>query len=406
MLPHDQAADRAVELRAEIERHNHLYHVLDQPEISDAEYDRLLRELTALEETFPDLRTPDSPTQRVGGGPLAVFETVSHRVPLLSLANAYSDEDLRAFDLRVKRFLGTGEVAYVAELKIDGLTVALTYERDRLVLGATRGDGERGENITANVRTIRSVPLRLAGRKELSLAVRGEVYMRSEDFARLNEARVRAGEPEFANPRNAGAGSLRQLDPKMTAGRPLDAFFYDLLQVDGRTVVTQWESLSLLKELGFKVNPESRLCRDIEEVVAFCTEWARRRHELPYEIDGIVVKVDSLSQQAQLGATAKSPRGKIAFKYPAEEQTTKVLDIVVNVGRTGAVTPLAVLEPVEVAGSTVGRATLHNEDYVREKDIRIGDTVVIRKAGDVIPEVVRVLTENGWPVELKKETVQ
>lgn len=393
MLTHDQANARARELRAEIERHNHLYHVLDRPEITDAEYDRLVRELTAIEEAYPDLQTPDSPTLRVGGEPLAVFETVSHRVPLLSLANAYSAEDLRAFDQRVKRFLDVEAVAYVAELKIDGLTVALTYEADQLVLGATRGDGERGENVTNNVRAIRSIPLRLAGGKGLSLAVRGEVYIRRDDFVRLNEGRRQAGEPEFANPRNAAAGSLRQLDAKVTAGRPLDVFFYDLLHVQGASVDNQWDALAFLRGLGFRVNQESRLCRDIEEVIAFCDAWAAHRYELPYEIDGIVVKVNSLASQAQLGATSKSPRSKIAYKYPAEERMTKVLDITVNVGRTGAVTPLAILEPVEVAGSTVGRATLHNEDYVRDKDIRVGDTVVIRKAGDVIPEVVRVLPE-------------
>ncbi|MGE5530403.1 MAG: NAD-dependent DNA ligase LigA [Patescibacteria group bacterium] len=398
MLAHDEAAARAAELRAEIERHNRLYYVLDSPEITDAEYDRLVRELAAIEEAYPDLQTPDSPTLRVGGEPLPVFETVVHRRPLLSLANAYSDEDLRAFDARVRKFLGGEDVAYVAELKIDGLTVALTYEDGRLALGATRGDGERGEDITANVRTIRSIPLRLG--RPLSLTVRGEVYIARDDFARLNEAREAAGEPLFANPRNAGAGSLRQLDPKVTASRPLDAFFYDLLGVDGASGVdTQWASLALLKELGFKVNPESRLCRDIEEVIAYCREWAGKRHGLPYEIDGIVVKADSLAQQARLGATAKAPRSKIAYKFPAEEQTTRVCEITVNVGRTGAVTPLAVLEPVEVAGSTVSRATLHNEDYIREKDIRIGDTVVIRKAGDVIPEVVRVLTDKRTGAE-------
>ena len=250
------------------------------------------------------------------------------------LFRSYSAEDLRAFDARVKKFLGTDDVSYVAELKIDGLTVALTYEGGRLALGATRGDGERGENVTANVRTIRAIPLRLAEGNGLSLAVRGEVYLRRDDFARLNEARASAGEPEFANPRNAGAGSLRQLDPKVTASRPLQAFFYDLLYAGGAAVATQWDSLAFLRRLGFAVNRESRLCRDIEEVIAFCDGWAHRRHELPYEIDGIVVKLNSLAQQTQLGATAKSPRSKIAYKYPAEEQTTRVLDIIVNVGRT------------------------------------------------------------------------
>ncbi|NLG83612.1 MAG: NAD-dependent DNA ligase LigA, partial [Firmicutes bacterium] len=396
-MSREEAARRAAELRAEIERHNYLYYVLDRPEITDAEYDRLMRELMAIEEAYPDLQTPDSPTLRVGGAPLAVFETVTHRVPLLSLANAYTPEELRAFDARVKRFLGTGDVSYVAELKIDGLTVALTYEAGRLVLGATRGDGEQGEDVTANVRTIRSIPLRLS--RALSLIVRGEVYMKRPDFLRLNEARRAAGEPEFANPRNAAAGSLRQLDPKITASRPLDAFFYDVLTVEGADVATQWEALSFLRELGFKVNPAARLCRDIEEVIAFCDEWATRRHEVAYEIDGIVVKVNSLAQLTALGATAKAPRGKIAYKYPATEEVTRALELAVNVGRTGVLTPLAILEPVEVAGSTVSRATLHNEDYIQEKDIRIGDTVVVRKAGDVIPEVVRVLPERRTGTE-------
>ncbi len=393
MPARDRAAARAAELRREIERHNYLYYVLDRPEISDADYDQLMRELIALEEAYPELAAPDSPTRRVGGEPLAVFAAVTHRVPLLSLANAYDEEDLRAFDQRVKRFLDLDEVGYVAELKIDGLTVALTYEEGRLVLAATRGDGERGEDVTANVRTIKSIPLRLAGDRPGAMAVRGEIYIRKDDFARLNEARREAGEQEFANPRNAAAGSLRQLDPRVTAGRPLDAFFYDLLFAEGAGVETQWQSLQFLKKMGLKINPESRSCRSIEEVIAYCGEWSGRRHDLPYEIDGIVVKVDSLAWQERLGFTAKAPRSKIAYKFPAEEQTTTVLDIAVNVGRTGAITPLAVLSPVEVAGSTVSRATLHNEDYIREKDIRVGDTVVIRKAGDVIPEVVRVLPE-------------
>ena len=391
MLDHDRAVERAAELRARIECQNRLYYALDRPEITDAEYDALMRELISIEEAYPDLRTADSPTSRVGGEPLPIFETVSHGTPLLSLANAYGPEDLLAFDGRVKKALGSDAASYMCELKIDGLTVALTYERGRLVLGATRGDGERGENVTANVRTIRSIPLTL--RAERTLSVRGEVYMRRGDFARLNEARAASGEPEFANPRNAGAGSLRQLDPKVTAGRPLEAFFYDLLLIEGAHAETQQDALSLLKVLGLTVNPESRLCRNIGEVTAYCEEWGRRRHELPYEIDGIVIKLDSLAQQARLGATARAPRAKIAYKFPAEEQITRVLEISVNVGRTGAVTPLALLEPVEVAGSTVSRATLHNEDYVRDKDIRVGDMVAIRKAGDVIPEVVRVLPE-------------
>ncbi len=384
---------RAARLREQIRYHDHRYYVLDEPEISDAGYDRLMRELIQLEEEHPELVTPDSPTQRVGGAPLEAFETVIHPAPLLSLANAYDAGELRAFDRRIKKALETEDVQYVAELKIDGLTIALTYEDGVLVQGATRGDGERGEDVTKNVRTIKSVPLRLASGEPLNLAVRGEAYIRREDFARLNEARVAKGEPLFANPRNAAAGALRQLDPRVTAERPLDAYLYGLLYCRERRFATQWESLAFLKEQGFPVNPHSRFCEDIEAVIAYCDEWGEKREELPHDIDGIVVKVNSLAQQEALGATGKSPRGMIAYKFPAEQVTTTVEDIVVNVGRTGAVTPLAILRPVEVAGSVVSRVGLHNEDYIKEKDIHIGDTVVIQKAGDVIPEVVRVIPE-------------
>ncbi|MGE5578309.1 MAG: NAD-dependent DNA ligase LigA [Syntrophothermus sp.] len=391
--PGDSPRARVARLREQIRYHDYRYYVLDEPEISDAEYDRLMRELMQLEERHPELVTPDSPTQRVGGAPLEAFETVIHPVPLLSLANAYDAGELMAFDRRIKKALETEEVSYVAELKIDGLTVALTYQDGVLAQAATRGDGERGEDVTKNVRTIKSVPLRLKSGEPLNLAVRGEAYMRREDFARLNEARVAKGEPLFANPRNAAAGSLRQLDPRVTAERPLDVYLYGLLYCRERQFATQWDALAFLKEQGFPVNPHSRLCEDIEAVIAYCDEWAEKREGLPHDIDGIVVKVNSLAQQEALGATGKSPRGMIAYKFPAEQVTTTVEDIVVNVGRTGAVTPLAILRPVEVAGSVVSRVGLHNEDYIREKDIRIGDTVVIQKAGDVIPEVVRVIPE-------------
>ncbi len=381
-------------LREEIEKHNYLYYVLDRPEISDAEYDRLMRELIALEAEYPELQTPDSPTQRVGGAPLAVFKSVRHRVPLLSLDNAFSREDLLAFDERVRRGLKlTGAIDYTSELKIDGLTVALTYENGSLVQAATRGDGTEGEDVTANVKTIKSIPLKLPKGEGVNLGVRGEVYIKKADFEALNRERERKGEPLFANPRNAAAGSLRQLDPKVTASRPLDAFFYDILYLEGREVGTQADGFELLKEFNFKVNPLTKVCRGIEAAIEFCETWTARRDELPYEIDGIVIKVNSLQFQTALGATAKAPRSKIAYKFPAQQVKTKVLDIVVNIGRTGAATPTAILEPVRVAGSTVSRATLHNEDNIREKDIRIGDRVIIQKAGDVIPEVVASLPE-------------
>jgi DNA ligase (NAD+) len=392
-----EAEKRISELRRELNHHNYLYYVLDQPEISDAEYDRMLRELMELEARYPQLVTADSPTQRVGGAPAAGFQTVAHRVPLLSLNNAFSEQELRDFNQRIMRASERTNVTldYVAELKIDGLTVALTYQDGVLVQGATRGDGVTGEDITANIKTIRTIPLRLRGNPPGQVIVRGEVYMKQADFAELNRIRQEQGEALFANPRNAAAGSLRQLDPKITAARRLDAFFYDLLWWEGTeaTPGTQWEAINQLKEWGFKVNPESVLCDSFEAVIAFCRRWQEERHSLPYEIDGIVVKLNSLAAQAELGATAKAPRSKVAFKFPAAEVETKVEEIMINVGRTGALTPLALLTPVQVSGSLVSRATLHNEDYIREKEIRIGDTVLLRKAGDVIPEIVRVVKE-------------
>ena len=384
--------ERARELRQVIEHHNYRYYVLDDPEVSDAEYDRLMQELLEIEKNNPELVTADSPTQRVGGMPASEFESITHPVPLLSLANAYSEEDLRDFDARVKKHLGHDRISYVTELKIDGLTVALTYRHGLLELGATRGDGVQGENITFNIKTIRSIPLRLKSAPDF-LAIRGEVFIDKESFENLNRKRELVNESLFANPRNAAAGSLRQLDPKVTATRPLDGFFYDLLQSEGVVAKTQVEVLEQLAKWGFKINPNYRYCRDVEEVISYCQEWEVRRNELPYEIDGIVIKLNDLDQQVTLGATAKAPRSKIAYKFPAQEVLTKILDIRVNVGRTGAVTPLAILEPVRVAGSTVARATLHNEDNIHAKDIRIGDMVVIRKAGDVIPEVVKAIPE-------------
>lgn len=402
-MPKTEAQKRIAELREELNRHNYLYYVLDQPEITDAEYDRLTKELLALEEQYPELITPDSPTQRVGGEPAAGFRTARHRVPLLSLNNAFSEQELRDFDRRIARARIDVTLAYVAELKIDGLTVALTYEDGVLVQGATRGDGVTGEDITANIKTIRTIPLRLRGNPPGQVVVRGEVYMKRADFEELNRVREEQGEALFANPRNAAAGSLRQLDPKITAARRLDAFFYDLLWWEGAAAApaTQWDAINQLREWGFKVNPASALCPDIEEVIAFCRRWQEERFTLPYEIDGIVVKLNSLTAQEELGTTAKAPRGKIAYKFPAAEVETKVRDIIISVGRTGALTPLALLTPVQVGGSVVSRASLHNEDYIRAKDIRIGDPVILRKAGEIIPEVVRVVKEKRTGEEVE-----
>ncbi len=469
---HDQGRDQAryelARLRDEIDLHNYNYHVLDAPVVSDAEFDRLMRRLRELEAAYPDLITPDSPSQRVGGKPLEAFGSVVHAVPMLSLANAFSEEELRAFDRRVRGLLPGEDVAYVVELKIDGLSVALRYKDGLFVQGSTRGDGTTGEDITENLKRVKSIPLRLrvvprgagptpavppgevAPAARGVLETRGEVYMPIKEFEALNLRREAAGEPRFANPRNAAAGSVRQLDPGITAERSLDSYLYVLVQADGQPpaeaaggappgaksdaspgapsgaspgapsgappgappgapsgappiapiaatgsfpVSTHWDGLALLRDLGFKVNPEARLVGGIDEAIAYCEEWREKRHSLAYEIDGVVVKVNSLDQQRRLGATSSSPRWAVAFKFPAEQKETRVLAVSVNVGRTGAVTPVAELEPVFIAGSTVSRASLHNADYVRDKDIRIGDWVVIQKAGDVIPEVVRVLPE-------------
>jgi DNA ligase (NAD+) len=387
----EEAKKRVLELHDEINEHNHRYYVLDDPAISDAEYDRLMRELMALEEKFPELKTPDSPTQRVGGEPLPYFEKVEHTAPMLSLGNAFDEQDLRDFDERVRKAAGRENVRYVCELKIDGLAVSVKYEDGRFVLGSTRGDGITGEDITQNLKTIRSLPLRI--NEPISIEVRGEAYMPRRAFERLNRERAENGEPLFANPRNAAAGSLRQLDPKLAARRTLDLFVYEIGQLEGHTVQTHTEGLQFLEALGFKVNPARKTVESVEEMLAFIEKWGKNRPDLPYEIDGIVIKVDDLALRQQMGTTAKSPRWAIAYKFPAEEAVTRLLDITLNVGRTGVVTPTAVLEPVSLAGTTVQRASLHNEDLIREKDIRIHDYVVVKKAGDIIPEVVGVLTE-------------
>ncbi|MHB8757441.1 MAG: NAD-dependent DNA ligase LigA [Bacillota bacterium] len=404
-VPHEEAAQRLEDLRRAIRHHDYQYYVLDNPEVSDADYDQLMRELLRLEAAYPDLVTPDSPSQKVGGVAAATFSPVRHQTPLLSLENAYSVAELEDFDRRVHSLVPDEDIRYVAELKIDGLSVALRYENGVLVQAATRGDGEVGEDVTANVRTIKSVPKRLKPLGDRAqgaiseagdgwtIIVRGEVFMPVEAFEKVNRAREEAGEALFANPRNCAAGSLRQLDPKVTAGRDLDAFLYEILRCDPPAVApsTHWETLLFLKELGFKTNKESTYCGDIGAVAEYCQSWDERRFDLPYDTDGVVVKVDSLEQRARLGFRAKSPRWSIAFKYPAQKAETTVRDITVNVGRTGVLTPVAELEPVRLAGSTVSRASLHNEDIVREKDVRIGDTVIIQKAGEDIPEVVEVV---------------
>jgi len=402
------AEQELARLREAINAHNYRYHVLDAPVIGDAEFDEFLRRLRELEDAYPDLVTPDSPSRRVGGKPLVAFGAVAHSVPMLSLGNAFSEEELRAFDRRVRGLLPGEDVSYVTELKIDGLSVALRYENGLFVQGSTRGDGTSGEDITENLRRVKSIPLRLGvglsgSPRPASLPAaaggvfeaRGEIYMPIPEFEALNRRREAAGEPAFANPRNAAAGSVRQLDPAVTAGRSLDSFLYVVIQVQGRPPAdtTHQDGLALLRDLGFKVNPEARPAGSLDEVIAFCDIWREKRGGLRYEIDGVVVKVNSLDQQRRLGATSSAPRWAIAFKFPAEQGVTRVRGIAVSVGRTGAVTPLAELEPVRLAGSTVSRASLHNADYVRDKDIRIGDWAVVQKAGDVIPEIVRILPE-------------
>lgn len=393
--------NRVQELREQINYHNYRYYVLDEPVISDAEFDRLMQELIRLEEEYPELITPDSPTQRVGAEPLDKFETVPHRIPMLSLENAFSEREAREFDERVKRFLKIDEdLEYVVEPKMDGCAVELVYENGILTVGSTRGDGYRGENVTQNLRTIPTIPLRLWTQEEPApelLEVRGEVYMEVAEFKKLNEERLLRGEPPFANPRNAAAGSLRQLDPKVTASRPLFIYCYGVGEVVGRRFETHWEVLQTLKKWGLRVNPLAERCRGIEPAIAYHHRLERQRHGLPYETDGVVIKVNSLELQERLGTKARSPRWALAYKFAATQATTRVRDIVVNVGRTGAVTPIAVMDPVEVGGVTVSRATLHNEDELARKDVRVGDLVLIQRAGDVIPEVVMVIKEERPP---------
>ena len=402
-LAPDDAADRHAVLAAEITLANELYYAHDAPELTDAEYDQRFRQLVALETAHPALTTPESPTQRVGGAPSGTFSEVRHRRPMLSLGNAFSDDELRAFDTRVRKGLGlpavpepAPDLRYVAELKIDGLAITLRYERGRFVQGATRGDGTTGEDVTANLRTIAAIPASLP--EPVAIDVRGEVFIPKAEFKRINEEREEAGLPLYANPRNSGAGSLRQKDPAVTASRLLSSWAYQLLE-DSTTVDSQSGALARLGALGFKVNPDHEAGLDIEGVIAFTERWREARHTLPFETDGVVVKVDRFDQQERLGMVSRAPRWAIAFKFPPEQVESFVEDIVPYVGRTGTLTPVAHLTPTKVAGSTVARATLHNLDEVRRKDIRIGDWVVLQKAGDVIPEVVRPLVERRTGVE-------
>lgn len=382
-------ANRVETLHRLLNQYNHEYYVMDNPSVPDSEYDKLLHELIHIEEEHPEFKTEDSPTVRVGGEAQATFNKVRHDTPMLSLANAFNEEDLRRFDARVREH--AGKVEYMCELKIDGLAVSLKYENGRFVQGLTRGDGTIGEDITENLRTIRAIPLKI--KKPLTFEVRGEAFMPKASFERLNKEKEEAGEQAFANPRNAAAGSLRQLDSKLAAKRRLSIFLYSINDFTNFHATSQSEALDELDELGFKTNQNRKRESDIEGVLEYIKYWTEKRQDLSYDIDGIVIKVNDLEEQDELGYTQKSPRWAIAYKFPAEEVVTTLHDIELSVGRTGVVTPTAVLEPVRVAGTTVSRASLHNEDLIHEKDIRIGDSVVIKKAGDIIPEVVRSLPD-------------
>lgn len=398
-LPMTDSEKKEIEtLRRDIQRHDTLYYVEDQPEISDREYDRLMQRLKDLEKKHPQWITPDSPTQRVGGKVSEKFPAVRHKAPMLSLDNTYNLDEYRDFHKRVVKGLKEipeKKIEYVVELKIDGLGVTLSYENGLLVQGATRGDGKEGEDITANLKTIRSIPLRIPMQKQpfKFIEVRGEVYLDHKAFLKINEERKAEGQPLFANPRNAAAGSLRLLDPTITARRPLNIFIYSVGYMDKMPFKTHYEALQKFKTLGFRVNPEVTLCKNFDETLALIERWQDKKDTLPYEIDGLVVKVNSFQFQNKLGSTTKHPRWAAAYKYEAEQVTTVIEDIICQVGRTGSITPVAVLNPVLVSGSTVRRATLHNEDEIKRKDIRVGDTVVIEKAGEVIPRVVRVVIE-------------
>lgn len=395
MVKERHIQEKIEKLRRQIRYHDRKYYVDAQPEITDYEYDQLVRELQGLEKDYPQFITADSPTQRVGGEPLAEFTTVEHRVPMLSIDNVYSNEELKEFTARIGRLLGGGKVNYVTELKIDGVAVTLMYEKGIFKLGATRGDGYRGDEITANLKTVRNIPLRLepAGERIGSLEVRGEVYLENKDFQALNVEREENGEPQFANPRNAAAGSLKLLDPRLTAKRRLKFIAHSIGHYDGITIKSQMDCLNIFRELGLPVSPHNRLHASLEGVYRYCEEWKTKRVGLDYEVDGIVIKVNSFDQWKVLGATSKAPRWVVAYKYPPEQAVTRLKKVVLQVGKTGVITPVAYLEPVHLAGTTVSRATLHNFEEMERKDIRVNDYVAVQKAGEIIPQVVKVIKE-------------
>ncbi|HEY0142722.1 MAG TPA: NAD-dependent DNA ligase LigA [Thermoanaerobaculia bacterium] len=396
------AAKKIEKLRAELERHNHLYYIDAKPEISDFEFDQLLRELEQLEEQHPELRDPNSPTQRVGGKPIESFPTVIHEPPMLSIENAYTLDELREWHERVQRGLGREEIEYEAELKIDGVSISLLYEDGALVRAATRGDGVRGDDVTPNIRTVRALPLRL--KERVNLLVRGEVYIARKDFARINEELEQAGEEPLANPRNAAAGAVRQKDPKLVAKKRLSAYMYHVVSVDGRQAESQWDAYRVLEKVGIPTNPKRKLCASLDDVVEFIEEMRELRHELDFEIDGVVVKVNRRDDQFELGATSKAPRWVVAFKYPPEAAQTIVRNINLYVGRTGSVTPVAEFDPVRIGGTKVVNASLHNFEELARKDVRIGDTIIVEKGGDIIPKVVEVLREKR-PAEAQEFVV-
>jgi DNA ligase (NAD+) len=402
-----ELTERYKQLVEAVNRANYLYYVLDAPEIADAEYDRMMEELRTIESEHPELQSPESPTQRVGAGPAAQFAVVQHRVPMLSLANAFTDDALRAWHERISRLIGREVRDFTIEPKIDGLAIMLRYEEGRFSIGATRGDGSQGEDITPNLRTVRTVPLGLNDTPPAYLEVRGEVYLSRAAFQKINDERAAAGQSLFANPRNCAAGSVRQLDSRITARRPLEVFIYALGEAQGWQPRTQWEMLEAFAKWGFRTNPNNSRAESIDDVVKACSEWEHRRETLNYEIDGVVVKVNDLDLQSELGAVGREPRWAIAFKFPPVQATTVLKAIEVNVGRTGSLNPFAVLEPVQVGGVTISQATLHNEDDIRRKDIRVGDTVLVHRAGEVIPQVIGpILTKrppDAVPYELPKE---
>ena len=404
VTPDKKTTDRVNSLREQINHHNYLYYVLDNPEVSDAEYDRLFDELTELEKKYPELVTPDSPTQRVGAAPLDEFKTVRHSLPMLSLNKATSEIEFLDFNRRALDLSGVSEkkIKYAVEPKFDGLAVEIVYRKGVFSVGSTRGDGVVGEDVTQNLKTVKTIPLKLLGKSPPDLLeVRGEVIINKEDFAKLNRQREKNGEELFANPRNAAAGSVRQLDSKITKSRPLSMFVYGIGRVEGVKLSNHWESMQYLKEMGFKLSQYVELCDTAEQVKDFYDKLLKARDNLPYEIDGMVVKVNEFALQEKLGELSRSPRWAVAWKFPAQQETTRVKDIIVSVGRTGALTPVAILEPVRVGGVEVSRATLHNEDEVKKKDVRVGDTVIIQRAGDVIPEVVKVIESKRTGKEKK-----